>query len=130
MIGGGALSGSGGQAERMNPFLCKQCGKVFAAKNRNGVPKEFCSRTCKQAWHNARRQRLFSQDRQKKVRQKGPSKRAEKVSRVVFVSLVPVEQRADLLREAAQNLGITDVNEIVRAIGRNGCAAQARQAEL
>ncbi len=61
----------------------------------------------------------------KSARKKGPSQHAEKVSRFVFVNLVPLEQRADLLREAAQNLGITDEGEILKALRRNGCAASA-----
>lgn len=56
----------------------------------------------------------------KSARKKGPSKHAEKVSRFVFTHLVPLEQRAGLLREAAQNLGITDEGEVLKALRRNG----------
>ena len=124
MIGGGALSGSEGQAERSNPFLCKQCGDTFVAKNRNGIPKEFCGRVCKTTWHNRERLRLFKDRQAKKEKRKGPSKHAEQVSRFVFLNMVPVEQRADLLREAAQHLGITDEGEVLKALRRNGCAPQ------
>lgn len=124
MIGGEAMGGFEGQQERSNPLLCKQCGAAFAAKNRNGIPKEFCGRVCKTTWHNRERLRLVKDMQAKKEKRKGPSKHAEKVSRFVFLHLVPVEQRADLLREAAQNLGITDEGEILKAMRRNGCGPQ------
>lgn len=67
---------------------------------------------------------MFSKERAKSARRPGVSKHAEKVSRFVFLHLVPVEQRADLLREAAQNLGITDEGQILKAMRRNGCSPQ------
>lgn len=108
----------------MNPLFCKQCGEAFAAKNRNGIPKEFCGRRCKQSWHNKERQRLFSKEKAKSSRRPGVSKHAEKVSRFVFLNLVPLEQRADLLREAAKNLGITDEGAVLKALRRNGCGPE------
>lgn len=97
---------------------------MFEAKNRNGVVKEFCKRACKDAHKNAQRLKAVSQLKAKQARKAGPSKRAEKVSRFVFLNLVPLEQRAELLREAARNLGITDEGEVLKALRRNGCTPQ------
>lgn len=58
----------------------------------------------------------------KTVRKRGPSRRAQQVSRVVFMNMVPLEERGELLVQAARNLGITDEGEILKALRRNGCA--------
>ena len=50
------------------------------------------------------------------------------ISAEVFRRLVPVEERAALLREAAENLGITDAGEIRDALRRAGVlSAQDRE---
>lgn len=112
------------QMERGTTLTCTECATAFAPKNKNGVPAQFCSRRCLDRNRNARRLKAAADVAAKSARKKGPSKRAEQVSRFVFLNLVPLEQRADLLREAAQNLGITDEGEVLKALRRNGCAAQ------
>ncbi len=127
MIGGGAVERSEGQGERSTPLLCRlcrNCGTMFEAKNRNGVVKEFCKRACKDAHKNAQRLRAVSQLKAKQARKAGPSKHAEKVSRFVLLNMGPVDQRAELLRAAAQNLGITDEGELLKALRRNGCTLE------
>lgn len=125
MIGGEAMERSEGQLERCTTLTCEQCRTEFAPKNRNGIRPRFCSRKCTTAWHNAQRLKGAALIKAKSARKKGLSHNAAKVSRFVFLNLVPLEQRADLLREAAQNLGITDEGEILKALRRNGCAASA-----
>ena len=63
------------------------------------------------------------------TRPRGPSTHAKKLSRCVFLGLVPVGQRAELLRQEAQNLGITDEGEVLRALRRNGCAVSQHSPE-
>ena len=124
MIGGVAVDGFEGQGERGTTLRCAQCGAAFVPKNKNGVPAQFCSRRCLDRHRNARRLKAAASIKAKSVRKAGPSKHAETVSRFVFLNLVPVDQRADLLREAARNLGITDEGEILKAMRRNGCGPQ------
>ncbi len=57
----------------------------------------------------------------------GVSRHAQRVSREVFLALVPIEERAALLRQAARNLGITDEGALLRALRRNGCSAEPRE---
>lgn len=94
----------------------------FTAKNRNGVPKRFCCRACLDRKRNRERLNVVALLKDKKAARRGPSRHAEKVSRFVFLSTVPVDQRADLLRQAAINLGITDEGEVLKALRRNGCS--------
>ena len=124
MIGGGALSGSEGQMERGTTLACVECATPFAPKNKNGVPARFCSRRCLDRNRNTRRLKAAANVAAKSTRKQGPSAHAQKVSRFVFLNMVPVEQRADLLREAAQNLGITDEGELLKVLRRNGCTLE------
>jgi len=110
--------------ERGTTLTCRQCGDGFAPKNKNGVPAQFCSRRCLDRHRNARRLKAAASAKAKATRKAGPSKHAEQVSRFVFVNLVPLEQRAGLLREAAQHLGITDEGAVLKALRRNGCGPQ------
>ena len=119
------LEGFEGQAGLCTESTCEQCAGAFVPRNRNGLRVRFCSPACSRRWHNAQKVKGAALLKGKAARKKGPSKHAEKVSRFVFTNLVPLEQRADLLREAAQNLGITDEGEVLKALRRNGCAASA-----
>lgn len=118
------MEGFEGQGERGTTLTCAECGAAFVPKNKNGVPAQFCSRRCLDRNRNARRLKAAASAKAKSTRNPGPSKHAEKVSRFVFVNLVPLEQRADLLREAAQNLGIADEGEILKAMRRTSCSPQ------
>ncbi len=115
-----------GQMERCTTLTCRQCGKSFTPKNRNGIKTESCSRKCTIAWHNARRLKgaALLKD-EKSPRRRGPSRHAQRVSQVVFQSLVPVDQRAALIRQACAHLGITDPAAIDAALKRNGCEVAA-----
>lgn len=107
------------KVERCTTLICRQCGVSFTPKNRNGVKSESCSRKCTVAWHNARRLQAVAQIHHKKAKkQRGPSKHAQQVSRTVFLALVPVEERAELIRLAAERLGITDHDQINAAMRR------------
>lgn len=124
MIGGGAMDGFEGQAELCTESTCEQCAGLFVPRNRNGLRARFCSPACSRRWHNAQKVKGAALLKEKATRKKGPSAHARKVSRFVFLNLVPLEQRADLLREAARNLGITDEGEVLKALRRNGCATK------
>ena len=108
--------------EQGTPLTCRQCGSAFLATNRNGKKKEFCAVVCKDRWRNNLRLKGAALLKDKNAAKRGPSKHAQKISRFVFTSLVPVDQRADLLRQAAINLGITDKGEVLKALRRNGCS--------
>lgn len=108
---------------------CEQCGAGFVPRNRNGLRVRFCNPICSRRWHNAQKVKGAALLKEKAVRKKGPSKHAEKVSRFVFLNLVPVEQRAELLREAAKNVGLTDEGEVLKALRRNGCAPKPEAAQ-
>lgn len=108
-----------GQLARCTTSICRQCGISFAPKNRNGITPQSCSRKCTVTWHNARRLQATAKLNHKKQRTpRGPSKRAQQVSQTVFMALVPVQERAELLRLAAENLGITDHDRIQAAMRR------------
>ncbi len=108
-----------GQLERGTTLTCEQCRAEFTPKNRNGVPARFCSRKCLDGNRNARRLKAAAALTHKKARKpRGPSKHARQVSQVVFLALVPVEELAELLRQAAENLGITDRDQIAAAMRR------------
>ena len=110
-----------GQLERSTPLMCEYCGAGFVAKNKNGKKKKFCSRACKDRLGNSQRLKGAALLKDKQAAKRGPSRHAQKVSRFVFLSMVPVDQRADLLRQAAINLGITEEGEVLKALRRNGC---------
>lgn len=110
-----------GQNERGTTLACEHCGAEFRPTNRNGIPARFCSRACLDRKRNASRLQAAAASREKPPRRRGPSKRAQAVSQYVFMALVPIEERAELIRQAAQNLGITDEGEVLRALRRNGC---------
>jgi endogenous inhibitor of DNA gyrase (YacG/DUF329 family) len=108
-----------GQIERGTTLTCEQCLSEFIPKNRNGIRPRFCSRKCLDANRNARRLRAAAAIHHKKQRKpRGPSKHAQQVSQTVFLALVPVEERAELLRAAAERLGITDQDRIHAALRR------------
>lgn len=103
-------------------LICKQCGAEFQPKNKNKVKVAFCRPSCRVAWHNGQRLKgaaLLKE--QKPSRQRGPSQHMQQVSRAVFQGLVPIEQRAEPIRQACVNLGITDSSTIEAALKRNGC---------
>lgn len=111
-----------GQAGLCTESKCEWCRTAFTPKNRNGLKVRFCKPKCSRDWHNAQRLKGAALLKDKsRSRKRGPSKHAQQVSRFVFVSMVPVEQRAELLRQAAQNLGITDEGEVLKALRRNSC---------
>ncbi|MCS6302358.1 MAG: hypothetical protein H8K07_01630 [Nitrospira sp.] len=116
---------------RPEPFKrlsCDQCGTLFEARNKNKVPKRFCSDECKTTWHNQKRLNLYKthvdgrpvypHTGQGKKKPRGPSKHAQQASQTVFLALVSVEERAELLRLAAQHLGLTDRDRIEAALRR------------
>lgn len=109
----------GGQRELCTESTCEQCGARFRPKNRNGLKVRFCQAKCSRDWHNDRRlAAVASLNHIKRRKPRGPSKRAQQVSQSVFMALVPVEERAELLRQAAARLGITDQDRIEAAIRR------------
>lgn len=115
-----------GQREPGTRFSCERCGATFEAKNRNGVKKRFCSEPCRNQFKNTRRLEgaaLLKAKSQPKT--KGPSRHAQAVSREVFQALVPVAERAELIRASCQNLGITDEAVIQAALTRNWCEVPA-----
>lgn len=112
-------SNLGSRKERGTTLTCEQCRTEFVPRNRNGVPARFCSRRCLDANRNARRVKATVSRNHKKVQTlRGPSKHAQQVSQAVFLALVPVEERAELLRQAAERLGITGQDRIQAAMRR------------
>ena len=113
------LRGSTGQLEPCTTSKCRQCGTEYVPKNKNGVKSESCSRKCTIAWHNTQRLKGAALLNGKKAaRRLGPSRHAQRVSQTVFLALVPIEERAELLRQAAENLGITNRDAIEAAMRR------------
>lgn len=107
------------KSEPCTESTCEQCGTAFVPKNRNRLRVRFCRRACSTAWHNA--QRLKGAALLKvngSPRRRGPSKRARAVSQAIFLAMVPVDERAALIAQAASNLGITDEGEILAAYRR------------
>lgn len=71
------------------------------------------------AWHNDRRLAAAAKlNHIKRRKPRGLSKQAQQVSQTVFMALVPIEERAELLRQAAANLGMTDEGTLVAAFRR------------
>lgn len=98
---------------------CEQCEARFTPKSRNGVKVRFCTAKCSRDWHNGQRLKGAALLKDKKLsRRRGPSKHAQQVSQTVFMLLVPVEERAELIRQAAENLGITKRGRIDAAMRR------------
>lgn len=98
---------------------CEQCAARFIPKNRNRITVRFCRPKCSRDWHNNRRLKAVAAIHHKKPRKlRGPSKPAQQVSQTVFLSRVPVNERAELLRQAAEYLGITDQDRIAAALRR------------
>ncbi|BFU90147.1 MAG: hypothetical protein NTAFB01_13340 [Nitrospira sp.] len=108
------------QVELCTESTCEQCAARFTPKNRNGLKVRFCQPKCSRDWHNAQRLKGAALLKVKPPRRRGASKHAEKVSPSVFLALVPVEERAELLQLAAQHLGITDRDRIEAALRRAG----------
>ena len=106
------------QVEPGTRLVCGQCGGKFEARNKNGVPKRFCSAVCRDRHKNARRLKGAALLKGKNLRHRGPSKHALAISQCVFLALVPIEERAELLRLAAENLGITNRDAIDAAMRR------------
>lgn len=105
--------------EQGTPLTCEQCQTEFTPKNRNGVQSRFCSVRCKDRRRNGQRLKgaALLMDKKPFLR-RGPSKQTQAVSQQVFMLLVPVEERAELIRQAAQNLGITQPGQIAAAMRR------------
>lgn len=107
------------QIEPGTRLICGQCGAESPARNRNGVEKRFCSDACRDRAKNSRRLKAAAALNHKKPKNpRGPSRHARAVSQTVFLALVPIEERAELLRQAAENLGITDQDRIQAAMRR------------
>jgi len=119
-----------GQLERGTTLTCEQCRAEFTPKNRNKVPARFCSRKCLDGNRNARRLKAAALTHKKARKPRGPSKHARQVSQVVFLALVPVEELAELLRQAAENLGITDRDQIAAAMRRARLDESAKRAQV
>jgi hypothetical protein len=113
------LGGSMGQRELCTESSCEQCGCLFTPKNRNGLKVRFCKPKCSRDWHNSQRLKGAALLKgQKPARRRGPSRHARRVSQTVFLALVPIEERAELIRQAAENLGITNRDAIEAAMRR------------
>ena len=124
-----------GQAELCTESTCEQCEAAFVPKNRNGLKVRFCRPKCSRDWHNGQRLKGAALLKEtpaplKPIRRRGPSAHAQQVSRFVFLALVPVEERAELLRQAAENLGLTNRDAIDAALKRNGCAPPPHASRL
>ena len=108
------------------PCLCG-CVERLPEGARPGKPQRFLNPEHRLAFYRAARQvgaaTLADQAHPlKPTRQRGPSPRTQQVSRFIFLAMVPPEKRAELLRQAAEQRGITDSNAIDAALKRNGCA--------
>ena len=118
----GRVMAPAGQMERSTPLLCRQCASEFEAVNRNGKQKIFCSRRCKDRWGNAQRLKgaalLKTRHPSPVTRHRWPSNHAQAISQCVFLALGPIEERAELLRLAAENIGITNQDAIDAAMRR------------
>lgn len=102
------------------------CGAELPGGPNRGEPKKFVNGDHKRTFERTARQvgaaTLTDQVHPyKQKRRRGPSRRAQLVSRYVFLALVPVEERAALLRKAAEHLGMTQQDVIEAAMKRNGC---------
>ncbi len=108
------------------------CGTDLPAGTNRGEPRKFLNHEHQRAFHRQAAQVgaavLVKKQRQPKKRRRGMRVWDRQISAEVFSRLVAVEERAELLRQAAENLGITDEGEIRDAIRRAG--VMARQEEL
>ena len=92
------------------------CGQSVVQVRNGGKPKKFFSKEHKVAFWQSTRAKASQAIARKSSRAYHPSRHAEQVSRFVFMTMVPVEERADLLRQAAQNLGITDEKPLLTSL--------------
>ena len=92
------------------------CGAELPNGPNRGTPRKFLSYQHKLAFQRVARRNEEKRVNRKATRARGPSRHAEKVSRFVFMSMVPVEERGDLLRQAAENLGITEEGPLLTSL--------------
>ena len=106
------------------PRLCLcGCGMALPEGSNRGERRKFLNRQHKVAFERAARQvgavTLSNKVRPPaRKRPRGPSKRAQAVSQAVFLALVPVAERAELIRQAAEHLGISNQDQIAAAMRR------------
>jgi len=122
MIEESVKSSIAGQAEPFKRLMCEQCGVNFDAKNRNGIPKRFCSQTCRTVWHNDERSRLYKKSSAAKPRL---ARRVSPGQRRIDVEVIPEAQRPALLLAAARSLGLTEEGPILREARRQAASERA-----